>query len=305
MTLAGIDKQKFLNIGLLLSAWTFYGLFFASQSYVRQAYVGRNPDWSSLLSIWLTCGYSWAILTPGILFLTRRFPFTGKNWPWALAVHIPASLVFSVFALTLFSIFRALIGEAFSLERLQNLIVGEIHSSVLVYFAVLGVDFGIRYIFRTNSVDSFRIAAVNHNGDARALTNGGNGHLPAPFSEAVNTEESRVTSPVYPERFSVKEHGRIVLLDVGDVDLVTSEGNYVKLHTKQKSYLLRETMKAIEQKLDPGVYLRVRRSTIIRIDRIKELHPLFNGEFEIVLKSGMKISSSRRYKKNLDSLLKG
>jgi two-component system LytT family response regulator len=95
-----------------------------------------------------------------------------------------------------------------------------------------------------------------------------------------------------------------VLLDVKDIDWIASEGNYVKLHTTNKTSLLRETMKAMEQKLDPSSFLRVRRSAIVRIERIQELHPLFNGEFEIVLKDGTKITSSRRYRKNLESLLR-
>jgi two-component system LytT family response regulator len=63
-------------------------------------------------------------------------------------------------------------------------------------------------------------------------------------------------------------------------------------------------MDQMERKLDPKEFLRLRRSIIVRIAEIKELHPLFNGEFEVVLKSGAKLSSSRRYRQNLDALLK-
>lgn len=108
----------------------------------------------------------------------------------------------------------------------------------------------------------------------------------------------------YLERVAVKEAGRIFFLDAGEIDWVSSEGNYVKLHAKDKSHLLRETMDGLETKLDPRRFLRLRRSTIVRIEQIKELHPLFNGEFEVVLKSGAKLSSSRRYRQNLDALLK-
>jgi two-component system LytT family response regulator len=61
----------------------------------------------------------------------------------------------------------------------------------------------------------------------------------------------------------------------------------------------------MEQRLDPGLFIRVRRSAIVRIDRIKELHPMFNGEYEIVLNNGTRIFSSRRYRRNLDTVLNG
>jgi two-component system LytT family response regulator len=108
----------------------------------------------------------------------------------------------------------------------------------------------------------------------------------------------------YLSRVSIKINGRIVLLNVGDVDWITSEGNYVSLHSKGKSYLLRETMDRIEKKLDPTAFVRLRRSTIVRINQIKELHPASKGEFEVVLNDGTKLSSTRRYRKNLQTVLK-
>jgi two-component system LytT family response regulator len=63
-------------------------------------------------------------------------------------------------------------------------------------------------------------------------------------------------------------------------------------------------MDGIERKLDPQKFLRLRRSTIVRIERIKELHPLFNGEFVVILKDDTKLFSSRRYRQNLNRLLK-
>jgi two-component system LytT family response regulator len=110
--------------------------------------------------------------------------------------------------------------------------------------------------------------------------------------------------PVYLERVTVKEAGRITFVEVEDIDWILSEGNYVQLHAKRKTHLLRETMDGIERKLDPKKFVRLRRSTIVRVSRIKELHPLFNGEFAVVLKDGTKLSSSRRYRQNIDALLK-
>jgi len=117
-----------------------------------------------------------------------------------------------------------------------------------------------------------------------------------------NLESSKPEN--YLERIALKEAGRVTFLSIDEILWISSEGNYVKLHAKSETHLLRETMDAIEQKLNPQKFVRLRRSTIVRIEQIKELHPLFNGEFEVVLKNGIKLSSSRRYRKNLDALLK-
>lgn len=111
--------------------------------------------------------------------------------------------------------------------------------------------------------------------------------------------------PVYLERVVIKEAGRVFFLGVNEIDWLCSQGNYVQLHAQGETHLLRETVDGIESKLDPRQFLRLRRSTIVRIERIKELHPLFNGEFAIILKDGTELTSSRRYRKNLDALLKG
>ncbi len=110
--------------------------------------------------------------------------------------------------------------------------------------------------------------------------------------------------PDYLERVAVKEAGHFTFVDVGEIVWISSEGNYVQLHTKSRTHLVRETMDGIERKLNPQKFLRLRRSTIVCIEHIKELHPLVNGEYVIVLKDDTKLSSSRRYRQNLNLLLK-
>ena len=106
------------------------------------------------------------------------------------------------------------------------------------------------------------------------------------------------------QRFVVKKAGRIFFLDTSEVEWISSGGNYVELHSKGKTHLLRDTMDHLEDKLNPLEFVRIRRSTIVRTDVVKELHPLFNGEYALFLKDGTQLQSSRRYRKNLDALLK-
>lgn len=108
----------------------------------------------------------------------------------------------------------------------------------------------------------------------------------------------------YLERVVVRENERIRLLPTEKINWISSQGNYVEIHSGEEKFLLRETMDGIERKLNPKEFVRIRRSAIVRIEQIKELHPLFQGEFEMVLRCGAKLSSSRRYRKSLDAVLK-
>jgi len=122
--------------------------------------------------------------------------------------------------------------------------------------------------------------------------------------QSLGSVKSYAEQPTYLERVAVKRAEHIEFVDVNEIDWISSEGNYVQLHTKSKTHLLRETMDGIERKLNPQKFLRLRRSTIVRIEQIKELHPLFNGEFVVILKDDTKLSSSRRYRQKLNQLLK-
>ena len=107
----------------------------------------------------------------------------------------------------------------------------------------------------------------------------------------------------YLERLVVKSGGRIFFLAVNEIDWIESADNYVSLHSGRDAHLIRETLTSLETKLNPEEFLRIRHSTIVNVKRIKELHPLFKGEYEIVLQNGVKLTSSRRYRHKLDALL--
>jgi two-component system LytT family response regulator len=107
----------------------------------------------------------------------------------------------------------------------------------------------------------------------------------------------------YLERLVVKSSGRIFFLQVGEIDWIEAADNYVSLHLGRESHLIRETLTGLEARLNPEEFLRVRHSAIVNIRRIRELHPLFKGEYEIVLQNGSKLISSRRYRNKIALLL--
>jgi two-component system LytT family response regulator len=110
-------------------------------------------------------------------------------------------------------------------------------------------------------------------------------------------------SPRWCRRLAIRGAGRVVLLDVADVDQIESAGNYVQVHQGRKQHLLRETMAALEARLDPERFVRVSRAAIVNIDRVRELQPMFNGDFVVVLKDGTEVTGSRRYRDALRTLL--
>ncbi len=94
----------------------------------------------------------------------------------------------------------------------------------------------------------------------------------------------------YLERLVVKSIGRVFFLKVDEIDWIEAAGNYVKLHVGRDGHLIRETMNGIETKLDPDKFLRIHRSTVVNIDRIKELHPLFSGDYAVILRNGTELA---------------
>src|SRR4030095_3002509 len=107
----------------------------------------------------------------------------------------------------------------------------------------------------------------------------------------------------YLERLVIKSSGRIYFLETNEIDWIQAEGNYVSVHTGKKSHLLRETISSLESQLDPKKFLRIHRSAIVRIDRIKELQPWFHGEYHIVLHDGTQLTLSRNYRDRLQEAL--
>jgi len=105
--------------------------------------------------------------------------------------------------------------------------------------------------------------------------------------------------PRYLERLVIKTEGRVFFLDVDEICCIESEGNYVRVYNGKKTYLLRETISGLESQLDPKKFLRIHRSSIVRIDKIKELQPWFHGEYHVVLENGKQLTLSRNYRANL------
>src|SRR5262245_57860653 len=115
--------------------------------------------------------------------------------------------------------------------------------------------------------------------------------------------ESIKSKPQYLDRLVIKAGGRITFLSTCEIDWIEADDKYVHLHTSKANPMVRQTLTAMEEQLDPAKFRRVHRSAIVNVERIAELQPLFSGEYSIVLQDGTKLTLSRNYKDKLFELL--
>lgn len=103
-------------------------------------------------------------------------------------------------------------------------------------------------------------------------------------------------------RLAIKSEGRVVLVKTEEIDWIEAADNYVIIHVGAEHHIVRETMAALEERLASRKFLRVSRSAMVNSERIKELQPLFHGDYVIILRSGAKVTLSRNYKDKLKEL---
>ena len=109
----------------------------------------------------------------------------------------------------------------------------------------------------------------------------------------------------YLTRLVVRAGERTIVLAVRDIDWVEADGDAVRIHAARAEYVLRETMKDLERRLDPSRLVRIHRSTIVNVDRIRELQPYYRGEVVVVLLDGTRLKVSRACRARLEALLGG
>jgi two-component system LytT family response regulator len=101
------------------------------------------------------------------------------------------------------------------------------------------------------------------------------------------------------DRMVVKSNGKIIFLRNEEIDWMEAAGNYVTIHIGKETHMIRETMSHMESQLDPGTFIRIHRSTIINVGKLKELHPWFNGEAKVILTTNAELIASRSYRERL------
>lgn len=107
------------------------------------------------------------------------------------------------------------------------------------------------------------------------------------------------------DRLEVRSCGNTLFVSVEEVDWVGAADNYLELHVGRETHLIRETMSQLEARLDPSMFVRIHRSVLVNLERVRELRPLFNKDHVLVLRDGTRLTVSRTHYGHLLSCLRG
>lgn len=106
-------------------------------------------------------------------------------------------------------------------------------------------------------------------------------------------------------RLLLAERGKVVVLAMRDIEFIQAAAKYVKVFAAGRCYSFRQSLGQLENRLDPGCFVRVHRSTLVNVEHIAEMHPLFHGDYELILRRGTRLTLSRRYRERLTPFLLG
>lgn len=249
-----------------IGLWTGLGVVASAQLYLaHQRPLGTPYTWRQALETGLPGWWVWAVLTPIVVWLARRFRVDRETFGRHFFIHLGASLDLALLqllaAVGVQDVLHAVHHEPFGFAQgLVEEFTASYHWNVLLYWAILAIAHALAYY--------------------RALE-GGRG-MPRPA-----------------ERVLVADGGRSVFVRTADVDWIEASRNYVRLHTGERSYLARTTLVALAQRLDPERFRRANRSALVNLDRVREVQPWFHGDAIVILESGARVTLSRRYRAHL------
>jgi len=107
----------------------------------------------------------------------------------------------------------------------------------------------------------------------------------------------------HPRRLAIKADGKTIFVPVDDIDYIEAAGNYVRIQAGSESHMVRERLGRMEETLPPDRFARIHKSAIVNVDRVKEMHPMFNGDQTLLLRNGRQLTLTRTYRAKLLSLL--
>lgn len=112
------------------------------------------------------------------------------------------------------------------------------------------------------------------------------------------------TADPYPDKIAIKDGDVITLLPVTEIAWIDAAGDYMCVHAGDAVHIMRTTMKALETRLDPALFQRIHRSTIVNVKCVRSISPHMNGEYHLLLEGGMRLKMSRNYKDCLEKLIR-
>jgi hypothetical protein len=227
-----------------------------------------------------------AALIPAIVWLTRRVPITTHNWYRSIAIHLIATLPFSIIHVSgmvaLRKLAYAAVGSNYVFGPVLSSLVYEYRKDIVTYWIIVYVYAVSAWIYRS------RMKA-----EAEAET------------ESAATQDSTEPPDVSDklDRLVVRKLNREYILNVTEIARVESNGNYVTVHAGGSGYQLRSSLTGLSKRLDTRRFVQVHRFQVVNIDHIREIQPWDHGDYRILLDDGSVINFSRRYRARLEQLL--
>ena len=120
--------------------------------------------------------------------------------------------------------------------------------------------------------------------------------------EDLLARQTSIQKESYLKKMLVKSNGRLIIVHTEEIDWIEAWGDYIRLHCKGKTHIVRQKVSDVEARLDPKQFLRIGRSAIVNSDRIKELEPLNHGDYIISLYDNTQLNLSRNYRDRLITL---
>jgi hypothetical protein len=221
-------------------------------------------------------------LIPFVAGLYRRAPITSRTWRWALPLHLAFTPVFSLIHVGGMVLLRelgyGLLGGHYRFGPWLSDWIYEYRKDLVAYVLIVG------------GLQAFRIYKLWLESQV----------VPTEAPPAAIEPATPEPSPL--ERLVVKKLNREFILNVADIDRIQADGNYVTIHAQGSTWPLRESLSALERKLDAKRFARVHRGHIVNLDRIREIQPWDSGDYRIVLSDGSHVNFSRRYRSRLPQL---
>lgn len=160
-------------------------------------------------------------------------------------------------------------------------------------FEVRAFDYLLKPFDRSRFRDSVQRAREQLNSQRGSMTD----------DKLVAMFENMAVPRKAPDRVAVRTNGRVVFVKLGEIDWIEASDNYVCLHCGRDTHVLRETMSDLESRLDASRFIRVHRSAIVNIDRIRELQPWFRGDYRVILHDGTELTLTKSHREKLESRL--
>lgn len=177
--------------------------------------------------------------------------------------------------------------EAIGVDAMPIVVFATAHQE----YAVRAFDAGaVDYLLKPFDEKRFRRAAERVRRDLRT---------PEAASAALQHALSQVRNGMQAERLAAHVNGRVVFIKVADIDWLEAAGNYVMVHSGREKYMLRETLRALNERLDPAQFVRLHRCSVVNVDRIRELKPWSRGEQVAVLCDGRQLKIGRAFRERL------